>query len=128
MDLIAPISVFLLLCFSTSLFTHQSFLLIALSLFLYMTSFLTMICAVQPFFKTGMQMFVAGALLMVLFSLAYYPLRLLCIDKWDWSNSAVRAFFLFPPVGISHIFWELQESESIGTELSFGTDNDLVNR
>jgi len=97
----------------TQILKHQNLLLVAATLFLYMISFLSLAACMQPFFKTGMQMFVAGASLMIVFSVAYYPVRLLGIDK-GWDDSVSTLFFLFPPISISHIFWEFQEADSIG--------------
>ena len=95
-----------------------------------MVSFLTMAASLTPFCNTGMQMFVAGASIMMVFGFAYYPIRLLGIDKYlegnvdDWPLEASNLFFLFPPIAIAHIFWQLQEADSIGVQLA--TDEDLV--
>merc|ERR1711871_810888 len=91
--------------------------------FLFAVSFIVHVSSIQAFCKTGMEMFYSGMTILFLVTAIYYPVRLLGIDK-GWATGSVTAWFLFPSIAVSHLFWELQEADSIGIPLSF--DDPLI--
>merc|ERR1711871_1789816 len=86
--------------------------------FLFAVSFIVHVSFIQAFCKTGMEMFYSGMTILFLVTAIYYPVRLLGIDK-GWDTGSVTAWFLFPSIAVSHLFWEFQEADSIGIPLSF---------
>ena len=115
-DMIFPSLIFSVLLFATEIFIKQNFAFIFFSCYLFGIASLVQMIFVQALLKTGQQIMMAGVMLLVLGSAIYYPVRLLGIDK-GWSDDAANACFLFPPVAISHIFWELADHEGRKIEL-----------
>ena len=124
-DMVPPVVAFTTLLYATFVFQHQYFFVVLSTTFLFGCAFLMHVACVQAFLKTGMQMFVAGMTMLFFFSVAYYPIRLLGIDK-GWGVAETTPFFLIPPIAASHLFWEFQEAESIGIPADFGKDPTLV--
>jgi len=119
-DIVFPCLIFTSLIFITEVFTKQSFGFIFFSCYLFGIASLFQVLFFQSILKTGQQIMMAGVMWLFISSALYYPVRLLGIDK-GWSDDATNTFFIFPPVAIGHIFWELADHD--GRNVALDVDN-----
>ena len=128
LDTILPALVWTVGAYALQCIEHQLFLPVFLVTFCYGLQMICFALFTQTFFKTSQSMFMASLLLLLVFSLCYYPIRLLGFDK-DPSvvnHEALTITFLLPAVSICHYYWELVEAEGMKVMLDYNDPNNMV--
>jgi hypothetical protein len=104
---------------------YQYFLPMLLITYLYAAQLIAFALWVQTQFRTSEGMFFASLLAIFACSLAYYPVRLLGIDKGA-NEDAIALSFLIPSVPLCHYYWELIDAE--GMKIPFDYNDGLTIR
>ena len=129
-DAIPPALVWTAGAYALQCIEYQSFLPVLLVTFCYALQMICFSLFMQTMFKTSSAMFMASLLLLLVFSLCYYPIRLLGFDK-DPSvvdHEALTITFLLPAVSICHYYWELVEAEGMKVMLDYNDPTNYVVR
>ncbi len=118
-DSVPPTLVWTAGAYALQCIEHQWFFPVLGVTYLYAFQTIAFSLFVQTMFKTQQSMFYAAILLLMVISLAYYPIRLLGIDKEGADLDALTLTFLLPAVPISHFYWELVEAEGKKIQMDY---------
>ena len=97
---------------------YQYFLPMLLVTYLYAAQLIAFGLWLQTQFRTSEGMFFASLMAIFVCSLAYYPVRLLGIDKGA-NEDAIALSFLVPSVPLCHYYWELIDAEGMKIPLDY---------
>jgi len=125
LDTLPATLVWVIGAFALQCIQYQHFFVVLGITFLYAPQILAFALFIQTLFQKQKSMFYATLTILMFSTLAYYPVRLLGIDK-GMSTDVVSIFFLLPAMSVCHIYWELADAEGVRMALDFSGNELLV--